>query len=156
MSPISADQEAATLPQYGFAADFAFDALVEHNRFLFRVYTPRERSPFDDPSDPYFSGKGFKGAARSKFERYGDSEDTRRRAAEPGYEDVARHMDWTTRASSPYVTTSFSFAWAIWEAVRRHRVNVKHDVEIAVIDARMVSDRAITALELLRKATGKQ
>lgn len=72
------------------------------------------------------------------------------------YEEVAKHMDWTTRGTSPYVTTSFSFAWALWEAVRRYKIGVKHDVEIAVIDARKVIGQAVTALELLRKASPKQ
>lgn len=62
-------------------------------------------------------------------------------------------MDWTTKSSSPYVSTSFSFAWAVWEAVRRYHVNMKHDIEIAVIDASAVADQAVTALSLLRKGT---
>ena len=72
------------------------------------------------------------------------------------YEDVIQHLDWTQRGQSPYVSTSFSFAWAIWEAIRRYHVNVKHDVEIAVIDARAVADHATTAVELLMKASPKQ
>ncbi|KAA1474528.1 hypothetical protein DENSPDRAFT_860387 [Dentipellis sp. KUC8613] len=72
------------------------------------------------------------------------------------YADVANHMDWTKKSSSPYVTTSFSFAWAIWEASRRYRANSKHEVEIAVIDARAVAGRAVTALELLRKGSPKE
>ncbi|KAI0057016.1 hypothetical protein BV25DRAFT_1813125 [Artomyces pyxidatus] len=67
------------------------------------------------------------------------------------YADVANHMDWTKKSSSPYVTTSFSFAWALWEATRRYKGNMKNDIEIAVIDARAVAGRAVTALELLRK-----
>ena len=72
------------------------------------------------------------------------------------YNDLVRHLDWTTRSSSPYVTTSFSFFWCIWEAVRRYKLGVKHDVEIAVIDARRVQGRAKTALEVLRSADDKQ
>ena len=66
------------------------------------------------------------------------------------YADLQRHLDWTTRSQSPYVTTSFSFFWALWEAVRRYRLGVKHDVEIAVVDARRLRGRARTALEVLR------
>lgn len=70
------------------------------------------------------------------------------------YEDLVHHLDWTTRASSPYVTTSFSFFWCLWEAVRRYKLAVKQDVEIAVIDARSVIGRAKTALEILRGVEG--
>ncbi|PCH36874.1 hypothetical protein WOLCODRAFT_140621 [Wolfiporia cocos MD-104 SS10] len=70
----------------------------------------------------------------------------------PTYADVAQHLDWTTRSQSPYISTSFSFAWAIWEATRRYHHGVKHDVEIAVIDAKCVASRAVTAVELLRTA----
>ncbi|KAL5514542.1 hypothetical protein ACEPAG_1858 [Sanghuangporus baumii] len=66
------------------------------------------------------------------------------------YSELVRHLDWTTRSSSPYVTTSFSFFFCLWEAVRRYKLGVKHDVEIAVIDARKVQGRARTALEVLR------
>ncbi|KAI5118651.1 hypothetical protein M0805_002571 [Coniferiporia weirii] len=76
--------------------------------------------------------------------------------AQMTYADLVRHLDWTTRAHSPYVTTSFSFFWALWEAVRRYRLGVKHDVEIAVIDARRLRDRARTALEVLRGVEGER
>ncbi|KAL5478607.1 hypothetical protein ACEPAI_2792 [Sanghuangporus weigelae] len=66
------------------------------------------------------------------------------------YSELVRHLDWTTRWSSPYVTTSFSFFFCLWEAVRRYKLGVKHEVEIAVIDARKVQGRARTALEVLR------
>lgn len=79
--------------------------------------------------------------------------------ARPGdmtYEDLQRHLDWTTRSQSPYVTTSFSFFWALWEAVRRYRFGMKHDVEIAVVDARKLRGRAKTALEVLRNVEEAQ
>ena len=66
------------------------------------------------------------------------------------YAELVRHLDWTTRTGSPYVTTSFSFFFCLWEAVRRYKLGVKHDVEIAVIDAAKVRGRARTALEVLR------
>ncbi|KAH8112956.1 hypothetical protein DFH11DRAFT_1511172, partial [Phellopilus nigrolimitatus] len=70
------------------------------------------------------------------------------------YAELVSHLDWTTRSGSPYVTTSFSFFWCLWEAVRRYRLGVKHGVEIAVIDARKVRTRARTALEVLRGVEG--
>ncbi|THH07736.1 hypothetical protein EW145_g3183 [Phellinidium pouzarii] len=76
--------------------------------------------------------------------------------AQMTYADLVRHLDWTTRARSPYVTTSFSFFWALWEAVRRYRLGIKHDVEIAVIDARRLRGSARTALEVLRGVEGDQ
>ncbi|KAH9171800.1 hypothetical protein EDB89DRAFT_1851986 [Lactarius sanguifluus] len=72
------------------------------------------------------------------------------------YADVANHMDGTKKSSSPFVTTSFSFAWAIWEATRRYKSNPKQAIEIAVIDAKAVAGRAVTALELLRKGSPKE
>lgn len=72
------------------------------------------------------------------------------------FESVAKYMDWKTRSSSPYVSTTFSFAYALWDAVKRYKIGMKHDVEIAVIDAQAVRGRAVTALELLRKANTKQ
>ncbi|TDL27712.1 hypothetical protein BD410DRAFT_781588 [Rickenella mellea] len=154
----SQEPEGSALPQYGFGSDFTFDKLIEQNRFLFRVYTPRARSSSDDSSDAHFLGGKFKRDSRSSthLSVRTDKCEAPEMMESPSFEDVAQHMDWTTRSLSPFVTTSFSFAWAVWEAVRRYRLNVKLDVEIAVIDARMVADRAVTALELLRKATAKQ
>ncbi|KAJ7675543.1 hypothetical protein B0H17DRAFT_864328, partial [Mycena rosella] len=72
------------------------------------------------------------------------------------YADVARHLDWTTRHTSPYVSTSFSLMWAVWEALRRYHFGVKHDVEIAVIDASAVAERATTAVELLQSVSSTE
>jgi hypothetical protein len=79
-----------------------------------------------------------------------DSEASGPAPARATYADAVRHLDWTKRATSPFISTSFSFAWAIWDASRRYKQGVKHDVHIAVIDARAVIGRAVTALELLR------
>lgn len=137
-----------SLPQYGFGSEYSFENLLQDNPFLFRVYTPKSRSPFFDNTEPFFAGHMPDDATpRSTVDQI---------AASSTYADVARHMDWTTKASSPYISTSFSFVWAIWEAVRRYRSGVKHDIEIAVIDARAVSGRAVTALELLRKGTPQE
>ena len=132
-----------SLPQYGYESEYTFENLIQDNPFLFRVYTPKARSPFFDSTEPFFVG-------------HSADEDSVRSADQYTYDDVARHMDWTTRSASPFISTSFSFVWAIWEAVRRHRAGVKHDIEIAIIDARAVSGRAVTALELLRKGSPQE
>ncbi|KAF5384389.1 hypothetical protein D9615_003397 [Tricholomella constricta] len=143
---------AASLPQYGFGADVDFDSLVVDNHFLFRVYTPKAPSPFADDSEPFFVAPKF----NERFTR--SPEEIKApyigRDSQPThigtYDDVARHMDWTTKASSPYISTSFSFIWSIWEALRRYHLGIKKDVEIAVIDASALTDRAVTAVQLLR------
>ena len=144
----SSPERHTSLPQYGFGPEFAFRNLVEQNPFLFRVYTPKQRSPFYDTTEPFFVGQKFD-------ECYTRSPDLLVQPQESitqtcTYRDVAIHMDWTTRSSSPFITTSFSFVWSIWEALRRYQTSVKHDIEIAVIDAKAVADHAVTALELLR------
>jgi hypothetical protein len=137
-------QAIGSLPQYGFGSEHTFAELVQHQPFLFRVYTPKPKSPFFDDTEPFFVGQRCDDDLSYPVDQIAESST---------YEDAARHMDWTTRSSSPFISTSFSFVWAIWEAVRRYRANVKHDIEIAVIDARAVAGRAVTALELLRKGT---
>lgn len=141
--------EVTTLPQYGFGTDVDFDSLIKDNHFLFRVYTPRERSPFFDNTDPFFIAPKFN-------ERYNLSPAQLSECAGAhvgSYEDVLTHMDWTTRSSSPYISTSFSFIWSIWEALRRYHQGVKKDVQIAVIDASAVTGRAVTAVQLLRQSS---
>ncbi|GLB39745.1 hypothetical protein LshimejAT787_0702550 [Lyophyllum shimeji] len=145
-------KSAASLPQYGFGADVDFDSLVKDNHFLFRVYTPKEPSPFADDSEPFFVAPKF----NERFVRSPAETDVLfghdNHVSHAGtYEDVARHMDWTTKASSPYLSTSFSFIWSIWEALRRYHLGIKKDVEIAVIDASALSGRAVTAVQLLRQ-----
>jgi len=144
----------SSLPQCGFGADIDFDSLIKTNRFLFRVYTPKERSPFSDDTDPFFVAPRFdEQFARSPVEL------PNIKFSEPvvgSYAEVARHMEWTTRSSSTYISTSFSFSWVIWEAVRRYHSGVKKDVEIAIIDATALGGRAATAVQLLRKASQKE
>jgi hypothetical protein len=150
----------SALPQYGFGPDLTFDSLVEHNPFLFRVYTPKPLSPFFDSSEPFFIGQKFKNSYRytvQDFQAMSSSSTLPDQSSMPNsYADVANHMDWTKKSSSPFVTTSFSFAWAIWEATRRYKSNPKQAIEIAVIDAKAVAGRAVTALELLRKGSPKE
>jgi hypothetical protein len=156
MSPDLQNPEAgvSSLPQCGFGADIDFDSLIKTNRFLFRVYTPKERSPFSDDTDPFFVAPRFdEQFARSPVEL------PNIKFSEPvvgSYAEVARHMEWTTRSSSTYISTSFSFSWVIWEAVRRYHSGVKKDVEIAIIDATALDGRAATAVQLLRKASQKE
>lgn len=143
------------LPQYGFGSDVSFNSLLPANPFLYRVYTPRSPLPEDNSAEPYFVGSKFSDEASSKAFRSSAAFSACSSTA-PTYADAIQHMDWTTRSASPYISTSFSFAWAIWEAIRRYHTNVKHDVEIAIIDARAVADRSITAAELLMKASTKE
>jgi hypothetical protein len=152
-APTCAEMNA--LPQYGFGADVAFDRLLVSNPFLYRVYTPRTPLPDDASSDSYFVGSRFSDGISTPA-AHSFSFDAGKLSTEATYADVAQHMEWTTRAASPYVSTSFSFAWAIWEAIRRYHANVKHDVEIAVIDAKAIADRSVTAAELLMKAPSKE
>lgn len=72
------------------------------------------------------------------------------------YPDVAWHMEWTTRSTSPYISTSFSFSWSIWEAVKRYHFGVKKDVQIAIIDASALEGRAATAVQLLEYSSPDQ
>ena len=144
------------LPQYGFGPDLTFDKLLEGNPYLFRVHTPKTHPPTYDGTEPFFVG----GKYNDEFCAAAFSSPCPTTSATNGanrtYADVIRHMDWTTRGESPFISTSFSFAWAIWEAIRRYHVNVKHNIEIAVIDARAVADRSVTAAELLAKGTPKE
>ncbi|KAI0943496.1 hypothetical protein AcW1_002647 [Taiwanofungus camphoratus] len=154
----SSVQERNALPQYGFGPDVEFESLVDSNPFLFRVHTPpKETSPFYDRTEPYFVGPLFGEAFSSATlcSRDPSSPSPFRSPPKSTYADVARHLDWTTRASSPYVSASFSFAWAIWEATRRYHHSMKHSIEIAIIDAKAVSGRAVTAAELLRQGASK-
>ncbi|KAF9224872.1 hypothetical protein BS17DRAFT_54764 [Gyrodon lividus] len=146
------------LPQYGFSSEHSFDSLVQDNPFLFRIYTPKTSSQIFEKTEPYFVGQKFNEHFTRAAEQLKDS------SSPPGesiastttYRDVAQHMNWTQRHMSPFISTTFSFVWAIWEATRRYRVGLKHDIEIAIIDARMLVGRAATALELLRKGTPRE
>lgn len=153
----SDSKQSNALPQYGFSTDVAFASLVDGNPFLFRVYTPKSHPPHFDNTDPLFIGTKYNDELSSAtFQSAVPSPPPSSKVREATYADVVRHMDWTTRSSSPYISASFSFAWAIWEAVRRYHLNVKHDVEVAIIDARAVSDRAVTALEVLMKGSSQE
>lgn len=157
LSPATEANYANALPQYGFGPQVTFDGLVAGNPFLFRVYTPHGHPPQYESSDPYFVGAKYNDAFSSAAFRSRYAETSTSQATDAcTYADVIQHLDWTTRSTSPYISTSFSFAWAIWEAIRRYHTNMKHDVEIAVIDARAVADRATTAVEQLMKASPKQ
>ena len=143
-----------TLPQYGFGSEFTFSSLVEQNPFIFRVYTPKTRSPFYDGTEPFFVGQKFNEASHPDPQPLPDAQEPM--ASTATYLDVETHMDWTTRSASPFVSTSFSLVWSIWEALRRYHTNMKHDIEVAVIDAKAVSGHAFTALELLRQGKQKE
>jgi len=100
-SPTSSSD--SSLPQYGFGAEVAFEALIETNPFLFRVYTQkhsasRPASTSDDSDSPYFLAQRFK-------------KDPLAPSSGPlpaTYTDVAHHMDDSPsrcriRTRSPYV-----------------------------------------------------
>lgn len=157
--PLQSPIAGSPLPQYGFSSEFSFDSLVQDNPFLFRVYTPKSHSQiFDNATEPYFVGQKFNEYFTRAAEQLNDSSFASGESVASActYRDVAQHMDWTQRHMSPFISTTFSFVWAIWEATRRYRVGLKHDVEIAVIDARKLAGRAATALELLRKGTPRE
>lgn len=136
----------ARLPQRGFASDIDFESLSKDNKFLFRVYTPKERSPFADDTDPFLVAPRFDELyQRSPI----DIPTIIDASVQWSYAEVAKHMEWTTRSSSSYISTSFSFSWAIWEAVRRYHVGVKKDIQIAIIDTEVMISRAATAVQLL-------
>lgn len=157
LSPTSEANYASALPQYGFGPQVTFEGLLTGNPFLFRVYTPHGHPPQYEGSDPYFVGAKYDDAFSSAaFRSRGPEPSSSRTAAGCTYADVIQHLDWTRRTESPYISTSFSFAWAIWEAIRRYHLGVKHDVEIAVIDARAIADHSVTAVELLMKASPKE
>lgn len=157
MSTVSSSPQSPTLggplPQYGYGSDQTFDHLIQDNHFLFRIYTPKHRSPFYDASEPYFIGQKYNEQFKVVADKLRQPFTGKSVASTSTYWDVAQHMDWTQRHMSPFISTTFSFAWAIWEAARRYRVGLKHDIEIAIIDARQLAGRAATALELLRKGT---
>ncbi|TBU45339.1 hypothetical protein BD309DRAFT_860434 [Dichomitus squalens] len=154
-SPVEASpQERNALPQYGFGADIGFEQLIDSNPFLFRVHTPKEPSPFYDNTEPYFVGQAFQDSVGALAFRPSTVSPYQAPSTHT-YADVSKHMDWTTKASSPYVSTSFSFAWAIWEATRRYHHGMKHGVEIAIIDAKALSGKAVTAVELLHQGARK-
>ncbi len=158
MSSMGLTFDDRSLPQYGFGPDTNFTNIVDCNRFLFRVYTPKLRSPIEssDGSDVYFIAPKF----NSMVNAHDDSSILSSILNPPlplahhaSYEDVSQYMEWTTRSSSPYISTSFSFAWAVWEAMKRYRQGIKHDIEVAVIDGSALRDRAVTSIELLEKGS---
>ncbi|KAK7013968.1 hypothetical protein R3P38DRAFT_3322465 [Favolaschia claudopus] len=132
---------AGSLPQYGFGEEVEFEKLVSNNAFLFRVHSPKSPSH----SESLFPALRFDGRYSNLSSGSKDSN-----AHPAAYADVVRYMDWTTRHSSPFISASFSFMWAVWEAARRYHFGVKHDVEIAVIDATALpAHLTVTALEVL-------
>ncbi|KAF8654814.1 hypothetical protein AX16_003383 [Volvariella volvacea WC 439] len=157
MSSSQPSTPTSPLPQYGFSTDIDFDSLVKTNRFLFRVYTPKHQLHTSDDTDLFFVAPKFdERYALSPKELTWQSNDRLPVSQTATFEDIARHMDWTKRSTSAYISTSFSFIWSIWEALRRYHQNVKKDVEIAVIDATLLAGKAATAVQILRKAESYQ
>ncbi|TDL27727.1 hypothetical protein BD410DRAFT_781608 [Rickenella mellea] len=126
------------LPRVGFGDGRSreFWKLVKGNRFLFRVQDRRSKVK-------QLGDGGFLAAAL----RYPPA------TPQPSfdYESVMEHIRWDSRVKTPYISASFSLAWAVWEADRRVGAN-NRDVCIAVIDgARIQSNAAEVALGILEE-----
>ena len=151
---MSFDSEHRSLRQYGFGPDSDFASLASSNRFLFRVHSPKHHqhelsvTSHADPEHVFALAQKFDRAIHSTPAVLPESIDVDALT----YADVGAHMDWATRSTSPFVSTSFSFSWALWDAMRRYKENVKHDVQIAVIDALALRGQAVTAAQLLQRA----
>ncbi|KAF5392673.1 hypothetical protein D9757_000884 [Collybiopsis confluens] len=148
------------LPQSGFGSDVTFSNIVTYHRYLFRIYTPKSLPSTQDDS-VYFVGprfdKTFAPRTPVSSEMYSFSSLTCGSLIETAtYEDCIQHLGWETRSNSPFISTSFSLFWVIWDALRRYNIGVKHDVEIAIIDAGSLSGKAVTALQLLRKSPSQK
>ncbi|KAJ6587375.1 hypothetical protein B0H10DRAFT_2093930 [Mycena sp. CBHHK59/15] len=111
---------------------------------------PSSKQPSNpSPDSAFFTALKFD----ERYNHLASSASPEREPPRPTYADVARHMEWATRHTSPYVSASFSLMWAVWEAMARYHFQVKHDIEVAVIDAAALADRSATAVELLRLAS---
>lgn len=135
------------LPQCGFGRTTAYEELVVDNPFLFRVHTPHRSESLASPTSsqaPFFLAAKFKHGSTPDLTAASDQ-------VAHTYTSVFNHLDWTARSHSPYVSTSFSFAWAVHDAARRYKLGVKQDVEIAVIDARheILRRRAVVVTSVL-------
>ncbi|KAF9030338.1 hypothetical protein BDZ89DRAFT_1064757 [Hymenopellis radicata] len=149
---LNGDSALHSLPRLGFSETVEFDNLVEKNPFLYRVYTPKAHSPSICYDKKIFClAPRFNTKYSSPVDDVALLSPTVPVAESATSSDVTRHMDWTTRSSSCYISTSFSFAWAIWEAMRRYKTGYKHDVEIAVIDAASLKGRAVTGVQVMRQ-----
>ncbi|KAL0945981.1 hypothetical protein HGRIS_012259 [Hohenbuehelia grisea] len=118
--------------------------------FLFRIYTPKKTAKSAEADGPYFVGPLFDGDFSSSPASLSEGQ-LPFQSKNSTYDDAVRHLDWTTRSSSPFISASFSFVWSLWEALRRYRMNIKHDIHIAVIDATGISDRYVATLDLLKR-----
>ncbi|KLO12158.1 hypothetical protein SCHPADRAFT_998330 [Schizopora paradoxa] len=83
-----------------------------------------------------FESRNQLGSMSSSMSASGRFEDSQILDEKPSLSALLSHLDPGTRHSSSYVSASMSFFYALWEAVRRYRINVKHDVEIAIIDGK--------------------
>lgn len=83
-----------------------------------------------------FESRNQLGSLSSSMVMSGRSDDSQFLDEKPSLSTLLAHLDPGTRPNSSYVSASMSFFYALWEAVRRYRINVKHDVEIAIIDGK--------------------
>ncbi|KAJ3874205.1 hypothetical protein F5051DRAFT_100539 [Lentinula edodes] len=149
----SSFDESRFLPQFGFDSDVTFESISRYHRYLFRIYTPKSLPAVEDDSI-FFVGARFNNTFAPQTpvmsEMYSSSCAPLIETAT--YEDCVQHLNWETRSSSPFISATFNFAWALWDAVRRFRAGMKHDVEIAIIDAAALSGKAVTTMQLLRRS----
>ncbi|KAJ3931874.1 MAG: hypothetical protein NXY57DRAFT_175393 [Lentinula lateritia] len=153
----SSFDESRFLPQFGFDSDVTFESISRYHRYLFRIYTPKSLPAVEDDSI-FFVGARFNNTFAPQTpvmsEMYSSSCAPLIETAT--YEDCVQHLSWETRSSSPFISATFNFAWALWDAVRRFRGGMKHDVEIAVIDAAALSGKAVTTMQLLRRSPSSE
>ncbi|KAF9078497.1 hypothetical protein BDP27DRAFT_1396797, partial [Rhodocollybia butyracea] len=144
------------LPQHGFGSHVTFETIARYHRYLFRVYTPKYPPAVQDDS-VFFVGARFDNFAPQtpNLEEMYDGLSGGSLIETATYEDCIQHLSWETRSRSPFVSATFNLGWAIWDAVRRFNIGMKHDVHIAVIDASSLSGKAVTTLQLLRHSPSK-
>jgi hypothetical protein len=135
-------QQNATLPIFGFQRGQTFASLVRDNHFLFRVHD--DSKPYSHP----VRGIGFKSSNSSNLHQQSQLE-RKRDCFIPAPDDAYKHIMNIDAANSPYISTTFSMAWALCEAVRRVNVERRRHVEISVIRARELEKYASLGRDLL-------
>lgn len=84
-----------SLPQDGLGPDLSFDKLLEGNRYLFRVHSPKSHPPTYEGTEPYFIGGKSSDEYTSAPFKSPCPTSSAVNGTNQTYEDVIRHMDWT-------------------------------------------------------------
>jgi len=135
-----------TLRRFGFGENQTFASLVEDNRYLYRVYDAQTEMLL-------VPGRGF---VADRYRNYPIELDVERQCLlhSPNLGiDAVQHVDNEKgkKPKTPFISTTFSLTWAIFEANRRAtNTPPKERVMIAVIDGQRLLQYAKTALELLK------